>query len=91
MARGPERHGFRCPCGGVIHVRRTWPAEGDVLVRYRGCRACGRGFRSIETLVDITSRRSLKRTIRAIERLLKSDLPPAPPPSRSQPIEKGMK
>jgi len=70
MARGSERRGFRCPCGGVIGVRRTWPAEDDVLVRYRSCLACGRGFKSVEILTDVTQRRSFKRTVRAIQRLL---------------------
>jgi hypothetical protein len=70
MANGPGRHGFRCPCGGVIGVRRTCAVDDGCLVRYRGCEVCGRSFKSMETLVTVKSRRSVKRLAQAIQRLL---------------------
>lgn len=69
--RGPGRQGFRCECGGVIGVSRTLPVEDGVLVRYRSCRRCSRGYKSVETLVDdFSPRRSVARIIRAVRRLL---------------------
>lgn len=69
--RGPGRQGFRCECGGVIGVSRTLPVEDGVLVRYRSCRVCARGYKSVETLVDdFSPRRSVARVARAIQRLL---------------------
>jgi hypothetical protein len=70
MARGLKRHGFRCPCGGLVGVRRTCAVDDGCLVRYRGCEVCGRSFKSIETLVTVKSRRSVKRLARAIRGLL---------------------
>ena len=72
MARGLKRHGFQCPCGGVTRVFRTMPVEDGVLVRYRGCVACGQTFKSAEVLVTIRSCQSIKRLARAIRSLLVS-------------------
>ena len=69
--QGPGRRGFKCECGGVIGVDRTCPAEDGVLVRYRSCRSCDRGYKGIETLVDdFHPRRSVNRVARAIQRLM---------------------
>jgi len=70
MARGSEKHGFRCPCGSIIGVHRTMAVEDGVLVRYRGCADCGRTFKSAEVLVTIRSCQSVKRLARAIRSLL---------------------
>jgi hypothetical protein len=72
--RGPGRRGFRCECGGVIGVSRTLPVEDGVLVRYRGCRRCSRGYKSVETLVDnFNPRLSVDRIARAVRRLLSEE------------------
>jgi transcriptional regulator NrdR family protein len=70
MARGPGRFGFRCPCGGVIRVRRTQTVKDGVLVRNRSCNDCSRTFKSVETLVDVVPHRSVIKIARAIRRLL---------------------
>jgi len=51
-------------------VRRTCAVDDGVLVRYRGCEVCGQSFKSVETLVTVKSRRSVKRLAQAIRRLL---------------------
>jgi metal-sulfur cluster biosynthetic enzyme len=72
--RGPGRRGFRCECGGVIGVSRTCPVEDGVLVRYRSCRRCSRGHKSVEVLVDdFNPRLSVDRIARAVRRLLSEE------------------